>query len=44
LTGAVHPAAGYGCADKPTAVKYAEEIRHDIREFLIHDETHETVY
>jgi hypothetical protein len=36
--------AGYGCAENPGAVKYAEEIRRDIREFLIHDETHETIY
>jgi hypothetical protein len=40
----LHRDAGYGCAQAPEAAKYAEEIRHDIREFLIHDETHETVY
>lgn len=35
---------GYWCAETPGAVQYAEEIRRDIREFLIHDETHETIY
>jgi len=40
----LHRDAGYWCADKPAAAKCAEEIRHDLREFLIHDETHETVY
>jgi len=36
--------AGYGCAQNAGVVKYAEEIRKDIREFMITGETHETVY
>ncbi len=36
--------AGYGCAQNPGAIKYAEEIRSDLRKFLITNETHETIY
>ena len=36
--------AGYGCAHNMDIVNYAEEIRRDIREFLINGESHETVY
>jgi hypothetical protein len=36
--------AGYSCADNIAVIKYAEEIRKDIREFLITGETHETIY
>lgn len=36
--------AGYDCANNSAIVKYAEEIRRDIREFIINGETHETVY
>ena len=37
--------AGYGCAgNNVSVVKYAEQIRRDIREFIIAGETHETIY
>jgi hypothetical protein len=36
--------AGYACAQNADVVKYAEEIRRDIREFIITGETHETIY
>jgi hypothetical protein len=36
--------AAFSCADKPSAVKYAEEIRNDIREFIGNDNHWETVY
>ena len=36
--------AGYGCALNTELVRYAEEIRRDIREFLITGETHEVIY
>ena len=36
--------AGYGCAHNANAIKYAEEIRRDIRGFLINSETHEVIY
>ena len=32
--------AAYGCADNPAAVKYAEQIRREVREFLGTDATH----
>ncbi len=36
--------AGYECAHSAAIVKYAQEIRGDIRKFIISSETHETVY
>jgi len=36
--------AGYACAHNADVVKYAEEIRRDIRKFIIIGETHETIY
>jgi hypothetical protein len=36
--------AGYGCAHNAALVKYAEEIRKDVREFLITNESYETIY
>jgi len=37
--------AGYACAGHDiSVVKYAQQIRRDIREFLITGETHETIY
>ncbi len=36
--------AGYGCAGDESLVEYAEQIRKDIRDFIIAGETHETIY
>ena len=36
--------AGYDCAQNEAAIEYAVEIRKDIRDFLINDETYETIY
>ncbi|MFC1713355.1 hypothetical protein ACFL6S_06800 [Candidatus Poribacteria bacterium] len=36
--------AGYGCAGDESLVEYAEQIRKDIRDFIVAGETHETIY
>ena len=36
--------AGYGCAHDTGVIKYAEEIRRDVREFLLTGETYEAIY
>jgi len=36
--------AGYGCAHDANVIKYAEEIRRDVREFLLTGETYEAIY
>jgi len=41
----IYQQAGYNCAgNNISVVKYAEQIRSGVREFLITDETHETIY
>jgi len=44
LLRAVSQQAGYGCMYNSDMIKYAQEIRRDIRKFMINGETHETVY
>ncbi len=36
--------AGYGCANDESLVKYVQQIRREIRDFIAACETHETIY